>query len=69
MLMLTPLIFLVIISLVMVLIISQLGSPAVSPKPRGYSSGRKSGEIQSPRPRLPVIKKRKSPASIPKIPA
>ena len=50
-------------------IISQLGSPAVSPKPRGYSSGRKSGEIQSPRPRLPVIKKRKSPASVPKIPA
>jgi hypothetical protein len=49
-------------------IISQLGSPAVSPKPRGYSSGRKSGEIQSPRPRLPVIKKRKSPASVPKTP-
>jgi hypothetical protein len=49
-------------------IISQLGSPSVSPKPRGYSSGRKSGEIQSPRPRLPVIKKRKSPASVPKIP-
>jgi hypothetical protein len=49
-------------------IISQLGSPAVSPKPRGYSSGRKSGEIQSPRSRLPVIKKCKSPASIPKIP-
>jgi hypothetical protein len=50
-------------------IISQLGSPSVSPKPRGYSSGRKSGEVQSPRPRLSVIKKRKSPASIPKIPA
>jgi hypothetical protein len=50
-------------------IISQLGSPAVSPQPRGYSSGRKSGEIQSPRPRLPVIKKRTSPASVPKIPA
>jgi len=50
-------------------IISQLGSPAVSPQPRGYSSGRKSGEIQSPRPRLPVIKKRKSPASATKIPA
>jgi DDE superfamily endonuclease len=50
-------------------IISQLGSPAVSPQPRGYSSGRKSGEIQSPRPRLSVIKKRKSPASVPKIPA
>jgi len=49
-------------------IISQLGSPAVSPQPRGYSSGRKSGEIQSPRPRFPVIKNRKSPASVPKIP-
>lgn len=50
-------------------IISQLGSPAVSPKPRGYSSGRKSGEFQSPRPRRSVVKKRKSPASAPKIPA
>jgi hypothetical protein len=50
-------------------IISQLGSPAVSPKPRGYSSGRKSRQIQSPRPRLSVVKKRKSPASISKIPA
>jgi hypothetical protein len=50
-------------------IISQLGSPAVSPQPRGYSSGRKSGEFQSPRPRLSVIKKRKSPASVPKISA
>ncbi len=50
-------------------IIFQLGSPAVSTKPRGYSSGRKSGEIQSPRPRLPIIKKRRSPASVPKIPA
>jgi hypothetical protein len=50
-------------------IISQLGSPAVSPKTRGYSSGRKLGQIQSLRPPLPVIKKRKSPASVPKIPA
>jgi hypothetical protein len=50
-------------------IISQLGSPAVSPKLRGYSSGRKSGENQSLRPRLPVIKKHKSPPSVPKIPA
>lgn len=49
-------------------IISQLGSPSVLPQPRGYSSGRKSGENQPPRPRLPVIKKRKSPASAPKIP-
>lgn len=46
-------------------IISQLGSP----KNRGYSSGRKSGENQPPRPRLPVIKKCKSPASAPKISA
>ena len=50
-------------------IISQLGSPAVSPQPRGYSSGRKSGAKQSPRPRLPVIKKRKSHTSVPKIAA
>jgi len=50
-------------------IISQLGSPAVYPKPRGYSSGRKSGESQSPRSRHPVIKKRKSHASVPKIAA
>ncbi|BBC26643.1 hypothetical protein ABRG53_a069 (plasmid) [Pseudanabaena sp. ABRG5-3] len=50
-------------------IISQLGSPAVSPKTRGYSSGRKLGQIQSRRPRLPVIKKRKSPASVPKFAA
>jgi hypothetical protein len=50
-------------------IISQLGSPAVSPKSRGYSSGRKSGQTQSLRPRLAVIKKHKSSASITKIPA
>jgi len=50
-------------------IISQLGSPAVSPKTRGYSSGHKSGQTQSLRPRLAVIKKRKFPASVPKIPA
>ena len=49
--------------------ISQLGSPAVSPKTRGYSSGRKSGEKQAPRSRSPVIKKSKSPTSVPKIPA
>ena len=49
-------------------IVSQLGSPAVSPKNRGYSSGRKSGENQPPRPLLPVIKKCKSPTSVPKIP-
>ena len=41
-------------------IISQLGTPAVSPKPRGKSSGRQLGQTQTPRPRLPVIIKSKS---------
>jgi len=50
-------------------IISLLGTPAVSPKTRGYSSGRKLGQFQSPRPRFSVIKKRKFPASIPEIAA
>jgi hypothetical protein len=50
-------------------IISQLGTPSVSPKSRGYSSGRKLGQFQSLRPRLAVIKKRKSHASIPEIAA
>jgi hypothetical protein len=48
-------------------IISQLGTPSVSPQTRGYSSGRKLGQFQSLRPPLAVIKKRKSHASIPKI--
>ena len=48
-------------------IISQFGSPAVSPKPRGYSSGRKLGQNQPLRPRLAVIKKRKSNASVSEI--
>jgi len=47
-------------------IISQLGTPS-APQTRGYSSGRKLGQFQSLRPRLAVIKKRKSHASIPKI--
>jgi hypothetical protein len=50
-------------------IISQFGSPSVSPQPRGYSSGRKSGQFQSPRPRLPVIKKAKSRLSTPQVAA
>jgi len=50
-------------------IISQFGSPSVSPQPRGYSSGRKSGQIQSPRPHLPVIKKAKSRHPTPQIAA
>ena len=41
-------------------IISQLGTPAASSKPRGKSSGRQLGQTQTPRPRLPVIKKGKS---------
>jgi hypothetical protein len=50
-------------------IISLLGSPALSPKTRGYSSGRKSGQKQSPRPRIPVIKKAKSRHPAPQIAA
>lgn len=45
-------------------IISQLGTPAVAPKPRGNSSGRQLGQTQTLRPRLPVVKKGQS-----KIPA
>ena len=41
-------------------IISQLGTPAVAPKPRGKSSGRQLGQTQTLRPRLPVVKKGKS---------
>ena len=37
-------------------IISQLGTPAVAPKPRGKSSGRQFGQTQTPRPRFPVVK-------------
>ena len=42
-------------------IISQLGTPAPEVKPRGKSSGRQLGQTQTPRPRLPVVKKGKSP--------
>ena len=45
-------------------IISQLGTPAAAPKPRGKSSGRQLGQTQTPRPRLPVIKKSKSRKSV-----
>ena len=41
-------------------IISQLGSPAAAPKPRGISPGRQLGHSQTPRPRFPVVKKTKS---------
>ncbi len=40
-------------------IISQFGTPAKAPKPRGYSPGRAKGEKPGPRKRLPVIKKDK----------
>jgi hypothetical protein len=50
-------------------IISQLGTPAVSPKPRGNSQGRQLGQTQTPRPRLPVIKKGKSQNTVPAIAA
>ena len=38
-------------------IISQLGTPAVAPKPQGTSSGRQFGQTQTSRPRLPVVKR------------
>jgi DDE superfamily endonuclease len=50
-------------------IISQLGTPAVAPKPRGISQGRPLGQSQTPRPRLPVIKKGKSQNTLPAIAA
>lgn len=50
-------------------ITSQLGTPATSPKPRGISSGRHLGQTQTPRPRLPVIKKRKSQNPLPDLAA
>ncbi len=40
-------------------IISQCGTPAKAPKPRGYSPGRAQGEKPGPRERQPVIKKDK----------
>jgi hypothetical protein len=50
-------------------IISQLGTPALAPKPRGKSSGRHFGQTQTLRPRLPVVKKGKSQNSLPEIAA
>jgi hypothetical protein len=41
-------------------IISQLGTPASAPKPRGKSPGRQSGQSQTVRPRFSVVKKGKS---------
>ena len=50
-------------------IISQLGTPAAAPKPRGISPGRQLGHSQTPRPRFPVVKKTKSKKSVTKIAA
>ncbi len=40
-------------------IIRQIGTPAISPKPRGFSTGRISGNLREKRKRHPVIKKGK----------
>jgi hypothetical protein len=40
-------------------IISQIGTPANSPKHRGFSPGRTHGEFQPPRPRHKIVKKDK----------
>jgi len=50
-------------------IISQLGTPAAAPKPRGISPGRQLGHSQTPRPRFPLVKKTKSKKSVTKIAA
>jgi hypothetical protein len=42
-------------------IIRQLGTPALSPKPRGYSAGRSKNDTQTPRPKLKVVKKQTKP--------
>lgn len=46
-------------------IISQIGTPAQPPKPRGKSSGRIKGEKPEPRPHQPVIKKGKKGQNLP----
>ena len=40
-------------------IIRQIGTPAISPKPRGFSAGRMPGKLREKRKRHPVIKKGK----------
>lgn len=42
-------------------IIAQIGTPAASPKPRGYSQGRSKGCSLPPRPKHQVIKKSQKP--------
>ncbi len=48
-------------------IITEIGTPANLPKPRGYSDGRTTGMIQAPRTRHQVIKKAKQPEPTPPI--
>jgi DDE superfamily endonuclease len=50
-------------------IISQLGTPAHAPKPRGISPGRQLGQTQTPRPCSPVVKKTVAKKTGPKIAA
>ena len=50
-------------------IISQLGTPAAAPKPRGISPGRQLGQTQTPRPRFPVVKNTKPKKTVTKIAA
>jgi hypothetical protein len=40
-------------------IILRIGTPAISPNPRGFSSGRAVGSLQEKRKRYPVVKKSK----------
>ena len=48
-------------------IITEIGTPANLPKRRGYSGGRTTGIIQTPRTRHQVIKKAKQPEPTPPI--
>ncbi|WP_293125795.1 hypothetical protein [Okeania sp. SIO1I7] len=42
-------------------VLVEIGTPAKTPKPRGKSTGWKTGKVRSKRIRYPVVKKRKSP--------
>jgi hypothetical protein len=55
-------------------VLTQLGTPAVPPKPRGKSPGWPMGTPRSPKPRFPVVRKRVSkpkldPKEAPKVAA
>lgn len=55
-------------------VLTQLGTPAVPPKPRGKSPGWPTGTPRSPKPRFPVVRKRVSkpkldPKEVPKVAA